>query len=76
MTQLTQGKKLLEQMRDQIRVKQTSFRTEKTYLTGRVSLPIELIDDLQIIIMRGGLFESFYFLSCTYIIVNHGLSRE
>ncbi len=32
MTQPTQGKKLLEQMRDQIRVKQYSFRTEKTYL--------------------------------------------
>lgn len=29
MTQLTQGKKLLEQMRDQIRVKQYSIRTEK-----------------------------------------------
>jgi len=28
----TQGKKLLEQMRDQIRVKQYSFHTEKTYL--------------------------------------------
>jgi hypothetical protein len=32
MTQPTQGKKLLEQMSDQIRVKQYSFRTEKTYL--------------------------------------------
>jgi integron integrase len=32
MTQPTQVKKLLEQMRDQIRVKQYSFRTEKTYL--------------------------------------------
>jgi integron integrase len=32
MTQPAQGKKLLEQMRDQIRVKQYSFRTEKTYL--------------------------------------------
>jgi integron integrase len=31
-TQPTQGKKLLEQIRDQIRVKQYSFRTEKTYL--------------------------------------------
>jgi hypothetical protein len=28
----TQGKKLLEQMHDQIRVKQYSFSTEKTYL--------------------------------------------
>lgn len=32
MTQPTQGKKLLDQMRDQIRVKQYSFLTEKTYL--------------------------------------------
>lgn len=32
MTQPTQGKKLLEQLRDQIRVKQYSFRTEKTYI--------------------------------------------
>jgi len=32
MAQPTQGKKLLEQMRDPIRVKQYSFRTEKTYL--------------------------------------------
>lgn len=32
MTQPAQGKKLLEQMREQMRVKQYSFRTEKTYL--------------------------------------------
>jgi len=31
MTQSTQRKKFLEQQRDQIRVKQYSFRTEKTY---------------------------------------------
>jgi uncharacterized protein YccT (UPF0319 family) len=32
MTQPILGKKLLEQMRDQFWVKQTSFRTENTYL--------------------------------------------
>ncbi len=32
MTKPTRGKKLVEQMRDQFRIKQYSFRTEKTYL--------------------------------------------